>query len=170
LKHKNSKFLCGLVSVLLAVVSLCPAGEVFNGSAPPPEALLSLWYRQPATDWESQALPIGNGYIGGMVFGGVSEERIQLNEKTLWSGGPGDSAGIPAATAPTGRLTWHRRVCCWNKRITRRAWDYMSNLTAMGKPLVRIRPLATCTLPFRGAADCVAGRKRPAAGCERRCR
>ncbi|MWV44768.1 hypothetical protein GRF59_14200 [Paenibacillus sp. HJL G12] len=50
---------------------------------------LSLWYTQPATDWETQALPIGNGYMGGMVFGGVAQERIQFNEKTLWSGGPG---------------------------------------------------------------------------------
>lgn len=50
---------------------------------------LSLWYQAPATNWETQALPIGNGYMGGMVFGGVEQERIQFNEKTLWSGGPG---------------------------------------------------------------------------------
>ncbi|WP_422657061.1 glycosyl hydrolase family 95 catalytic domain-containing protein [Paenibacillus sp. EC2-1] len=50
---------------------------------------LSLWYRQSATNWETQALPIGNGHMGGMVFGGVLQERIQFNEKTLWSGGPG---------------------------------------------------------------------------------
>lgn len=50
---------------------------------------LTLWYREPATAWETQALPIGNGHMGGMVFGGVKQERIQFNEKTLWSGGPG---------------------------------------------------------------------------------
>ncbi|OBZ12764.1 hypothetical protein A7975_17395 [Bacillus sp. FJAT-26390] len=54
-----------------------------------PENNLSLWYGQPATSWETQALPIGNGHMGGMVFGGVDQERIQFNEKTLWSGGPG---------------------------------------------------------------------------------
>ena len=44
-----------------------------------------LWYGQPATSW-NEALPIGNGRLGGMVFGGVLEERIQLNEDTVWAG------------------------------------------------------------------------------------
>ncbi|MEV0620067.1 glycoside hydrolase N-terminal domain-containing protein [Nonomuraea sp. NPDC050404] len=50
---------------------------------------LTLWYDKPATDWETQALPIGNGPLGAMVFGGVASEQIQFNEKTLWTGGPG---------------------------------------------------------------------------------
>ncbi|WP_286229469.1 glycosyl hydrolase family 95 catalytic domain-containing protein [Neobacillus mesonae] len=53
---------------------------------------LTLWYREPAVNWETQALPIGNGYMGGMVFGGVKQERIQFNEKTLWTGGPNSSS------------------------------------------------------------------------------
>jgi hypothetical protein len=48
-----------------------------------------LWYRRPASAWE-EALPVGNGRLGAMVFGGVARERIQLNEDTLWSGGPRD--------------------------------------------------------------------------------
>lgn len=48
---------------------------------------LKLWYDKPATQW-TEALPIGNGKIGAMVFGGVEEELLQLNESTLWSGGP----------------------------------------------------------------------------------
>ena len=48
-----------------------------------------LFYRQPAKEWV-EALPIGNGRLGGMVFGGVPAERIQLNEDTFWSGGPYD--------------------------------------------------------------------------------
>jgi alpha-L-fucosidase 2 len=52
----------------------------------------SLWYRQPAgADWNS-ALPIGNGRLGAMVFGGVTEERLQLNEDTLWEGYKRDGA------------------------------------------------------------------------------
>jgi len=47
---------------------------------------LVLWYNRPAGNWETQALPIGNGEIGGMVFGGTPIDRIQLNEKTLWEG------------------------------------------------------------------------------------
>jgi alpha-L-fucosidase 2 len=46
-----------------------------------------LWYRQPATTW-LQAMPIGNGMIGAMVFGGVPQERIAFNESSFWSGRP----------------------------------------------------------------------------------
>jgi alpha-L-fucosidase 2 len=48
---------------------------------------LALWYKQPAEKW-TDALPIGNGRLGAMVFGGVNVERLQLNEDTLWSGAP----------------------------------------------------------------------------------
>lgn len=48
---------------------------------------LVLWYTRPATRWV-EALPIGNGRLGAMIFGGVHVERLQLNEDTLWSGGP----------------------------------------------------------------------------------
>ncbi len=51
---------------------------------------LILWYRQPAETW-TEALPIGNGRLGGMIFGGVKHERIQLNEDSLWSGGHQDA-------------------------------------------------------------------------------
>lgn len=46
-----------------------------------------LWYKQPAKDW-NDALPIGNGRLGAMIFGRVEDELIQLNEQTLWTGGP----------------------------------------------------------------------------------
>jgi alpha-L-fucosidase 2 len=60
-----------------------------EGEAPPPEGRLTLWYRQPARAW-TEANPIGNGRLGAMVFGGVASERLQLNEDTLWAGGPYD--------------------------------------------------------------------------------
>jgi alpha-L-fucosidase 2 len=47
-----------------------------------------LWYKKPAESWESQALPIGNGRLGGMVFGQIKEDRIQLNEESIWTGNP----------------------------------------------------------------------------------
>src|ERR1700761_841728 len=53
-----------------------------------------LWYKQPAAVW-TEALPVGNGRIGGMVFGGGADERIALNEASLWSGGP-----VPASVNP----------------------------------------------------------------------
>lgn len=49
------------------------------GSASAAEGPLVLWYQQPAAAW-TEALPVGNGRLGGMVFGGVSQERIQLND------------------------------------------------------------------------------------------
>jgi len=45
-----------------------------------------LWYNQPARDWMTEALPIGNGRMGGMIYGGVEQEVIQFNEKSLWTG------------------------------------------------------------------------------------
>lgn len=59
------------------------------GEAAPPEAPLKLWYRQPAPQWD-EALPVGNGRLGAMVFGGIELERLQLNEETVWAGGPRD--------------------------------------------------------------------------------
>lgn len=61
----------------------------------PGDSLLKLWYRQPAAQWV-EALPLGNGRLGAMVFGGVTTERLQLNEGYLWSGGPRDGNN-PAA-------------------------------------------------------------------------
>ncbi|MFF1377570.1 glycoside hydrolase N-terminal domain-containing protein [Streptomyces sp. NPDC058308] len=52
-----------------------------------------LWYGEPAVDWEREALPIGNGALGAMVFGTLTSERLQFNEKTLWTGGPGAQEG-----------------------------------------------------------------------------
>lgn len=57
---------------------------------------LVLWYNQPAKDW-NEALPVGNGRLGAMIFGRVSEELIQLNEATLWTGGPVDHNPNPEA-------------------------------------------------------------------------
>jgi len=47
---------------------------------------LKLWYDKPAKDWMTEALPIGNGRLGGMIFGGTETEHIQFNEISLWSG------------------------------------------------------------------------------------
>jgi alpha-L-fucosidase 2 len=59
--------------------------EKINSKAFNPSTL--LWYDSPAKKWE-EALPVGNGRLGAMVFGKNGEERIQLNEETYWSGGP----------------------------------------------------------------------------------
>ncbi len=56
---------------------------------------LKLWYDKPAEKW-TEALPLGNGRIGAMVFGGVTTERIQLNEESVWTGGPVERANPEA--------------------------------------------------------------------------
>ncbi len=76
-----------------------------TGAAPAPEQALCLWYRQPAAEWV-EALPVGNGSLGAMVYGGVNRDVLQLNEETLWSGAPikRDRTGAPEALAEARRL------------------------------------------------------------------
>ncbi|MBB3208685.1 alpha-L-fucosidase 2 [Rhodopirellula rubra] len=62
------------------------ASSQFTNDATPPAEPLTLWYRKPATKWETEALPVGNGRLAAMVFGGVNRERIQFNEETVWDG------------------------------------------------------------------------------------
>jgi alpha-L-fucosidase 2 len=50
-----------------------------------------LWYDYPATDWKTQALHLGNGYMGASFYGGIKEERFDISEKTMWTGGPGEN-------------------------------------------------------------------------------
>src|SRR6266436_5787210 len=68
------------------------------GAAQPPMEPLSLWYRRPAKQWV-EALAIGNGRLGAMIFGGIERERIQLNEDTFWAGGPYDPNNTNALAA-----------------------------------------------------------------------
>ncbi len=78
-----------LAYVLFCLVCRMPAEPSFplKGSSEAPADPLSLWYAKPAQQWV-EALPVGNGRLGAMVYGGVPEERLQLNEDTLWAGGP----------------------------------------------------------------------------------
>src|SRR5690242_10763931 len=79
---------CCLILVMASLSSVCSAA-VPSGTA------LTLWYPKPADKWV-EALPIGNGRMGAMVYGGVGHERVQLNEDTIWAGGPYSPAN-PAA-------------------------------------------------------------------------
>ncbi|MDC7684147.1 glycoside hydrolase family 95 protein [Asticcacaulis sp. BYS171W] len=72
----------------VAVGTVAPTLKAAETQAEPPhDPRLSLWYDKPAAVW-TEALPVGNGRLGAMVFGGIKRERLQLNEDTLWSGGP----------------------------------------------------------------------------------
>lgn len=80
-----------IIVLLLIGVSLPPVSY----AAPPAQANL-LWYRRPAAAW-NEALPVGNGRLGAMVFGGTQSERIQLNEDTVWAGEKRDRNNIGRA-------------------------------------------------------------------------
>src|SRR5688572_11803955 len=63
---------------------------ISQATAAPP---LVLWFDRPASDWERESLPIGNGALGAVVQGSIERDIIQFNEKTLWTGGPGSVEG-----------------------------------------------------------------------------
>src|ERR1044072_4793189 len=71
-----------IASTGLAVASLKLANAVQDES-------LVLWYDKPASEW-TEALPVGNGRLGAMIFGGPASEQLQLNEDTLYAGSPYD--------------------------------------------------------------------------------
>ena len=89
--------LCAALTVSFARVTVSAEAQ-FLGAAPPPSESLSLWYRRPAAQWV-EALPVGNGRLGAMIFGGINQERLQLNEDTLWAGGPYDPVNPDARVA-----------------------------------------------------------------------
>jgi alpha-L-fucosidase 2 len=88
-----------LIARILFAFGLCaapvPSVHSADSVATSADRSLILWYRQPATQWV-EALPLGNGRLGAMVFGGVERERLQLNEDTFWSGQPHDYANPDA--------------------------------------------------------------------------
>jgi alpha-L-fucosidase 2 len=90
-----------LIMVLLGFSGMgeACAKTSFTGQSEPPEGALNLWYRQPAEKEWTEALPVGNGRLGAMVFGGIPYERIQFNEETLWDGYPRDRINPKALEA-----------------------------------------------------------------------
>jgi alpha-L-fucosidase 2 len=94
LKTDKMRFL-GLVTVVLVAAPFVIGWGAFENSKIP-KTSSRLLYNQPAKKW-TEALPIGNGRLGAMVFGGVEEERLQFNEDTLWTGKPHDYSHAGAA-------------------------------------------------------------------------
>jgi alpha-L-fucosidase 2 len=120
-----------------------------QGQAPRPAGALTLWERQPAREWV-QAFPIGNGRLGGMVFGGIGLERIQLNEETIWVGQPQDTTNPRALQA----LPQVRQLLFEGKNAEAEA---LAQAHLMGEPL-RIKPyqpLGNLWLAFEGEGTAV---------------
>lgn len=76
-KNRN---ITGIVMALLLLIT----SDIQKARAEQPA--MNLWYNKPAIVWMTSALPLGNGELGGMFFGGVAVEQMQFNEKTLWTG------------------------------------------------------------------------------------
>jgi alpha-L-fucosidase 2 len=137
-----------------AGAALLPAGwtaAAKAGAVAPPQVLaagdLALWYDEGAgADW-LRALPIGNGRLGAMVFGNVDTERLQLNEDTIWAGGPHDSSN-PAGAANLGEI--RRRVFAdqWTQ-----AQDLI-NQTMLSRPVGQLayQPVGNLRLAFGSAS------------------
>ena len=82
---KNMFFHTANYSKTPNILPVVPEVKITAKKTPPHEPL-TLWYNQPASNWVTQALPIGGGDFGAMIFGGIAQDRIQFNHKTLWKG------------------------------------------------------------------------------------
>lgn len=113
----------------------------------------TLWYNKPASNW-MEALPVGNGRLGAMVFGGADTERIQLNEQTIWTGGPYD----PTRPGGPEALPEIRRLVFAGKYFEAEA---LFAKTMMGQPAeqMKYQPLGNLTLEFPGHTNATAYRR-----------
>ena len=122
------------------VLMVAAAAQMRSGMA---QTGLDLVYDKPAEKW-TEALPIGNGRIGAMVFGGTEDDRLQINESTLWGGGPHDYTNPDAYT----HLDEIRRLIFTGKV------DEAEKLSAtmMGQPklLMPYQPFCDLRLHFPG--------------------
>jgi len=122
------------------------AAEAMASERTDPDAL-TLWYRRPATRWV-EALPLGNGRLGAMVWGGIEHERLQFNDDTLYAGGPYD-ANNPEALAALPEV---RRLIFEGKYAEAEA---LANAKMMSRPLKQMpyQPMADLVLDFRDVPD-----------------
>ncbi len=108
---------------------------------------LKLWYDTPASQW-TDALPLGNGRLGAMVFGTPAQERIQINEETIWGGGPHNNVNY-AAKDGLGQI----RQALWDgRRSDAQALcdEYISSKSAHGMPY---QTAGSLMLDFDGITD-----------------
>src|SRR5512132_375941 len=120
--------------------------------SPPPQFALPdranvLWYRQAAANW-NEALPIGNGRLGAIVFGGIQTERIQLNEDTIWAGEKRDRIN-PEGTANLAEV---RRLLFAGKP---KEAEILAEKTIISIPkrMPPYQPLGDLFISFRGQQE-----------------
>ncbi|HVJ36579.1 MAG TPA: glycoside hydrolase family 95 protein [Stenotrophomonas sp.] len=153
--------LCKAMGVGAAAIAAAPAALAARSDESPrqvpppvaPEGELVLWYERPATEWV-EALPVGNGRLGAMVWGGLAHERLQLNEDTLYAGGPYDATN-PQALASLPKV----RELVFNGRYAEA--EKLADEGMLSRPLKQMpyQPLADLLLDF-DRADGAAGYRR----------
>jgi len=139
--------LCVLPAILLLTATLFHGCEKQSNT----EQEYLLWYDKPAQRWE-EALPIGNGRLGGMIYSGPLSEQIQLNEETVWAGEPGNNINVDFQTLLpkirdmiyAGKFTEAQQVA--NEYFPRRTGD--SNNYGM-----RYQPVGDLFIQFQGQEE-----------------
>jgi len=116
-------------------------------AAPAQKAEYKLWYDKPSEVW-TDALPLGNGAIGAMVYGGVAQERICLNEETIWAGQPNRNANphAPEALPKVRQLIYEGK----NKEARDLATSKIMSNTNWGMPY---QPFGDLNISFPGHID-----------------
>jgi alpha-L-fucosidase 2 len=104
-----------------------------------------LWFSNPASRW-MEAVPVGNGRIGGMIYGGTSAERIDLTESTVWSGAPSDKDVNPTALENLGRI----RELMFAGKYAEGGELCQQHLLGNGKSFGTHLPMATLELALQG--------------------
>ncbi|MEI7954965.1 MAG: glycoside hydrolase family 95 protein [Verrucomicrobiota bacterium] len=136
--------LCALGTPLAAAPPNPSNGTAADASDP---AATVLWYQKPAAKWR-EALPVGNGRLGAMVFGVPECEQVQLNEQTIWTGGPYDPThpGGPEALPEIRRLIFSNKFSDAHKLFDK---------TMMGEPVeqMKYQPLGNLFLTFPGHSE-----------------
>ena len=129
--------------VLAIVLAVLPRAAPGQESQSP----LTLWYDRPARQW-TEAIPVGNGRMAAMIFGDPKQEHLQLNEDTVWAGGPYDpnNPGALAAIPQARKLIFEGRY--------KQATDLL-NRQAMARPLRQLpyQPLGDLMIEFPGIGD-----------------
>lgn len=132
-----------LISAALAAVMALGLASCADGGSTPVltditriktnQAPLVAVYDKPASDWEQEAMPMGNGFIGAMIFGGVDSDRIQINEHTLWSGGPGADESYDGGMGHTTQDENYKNLMAAREGLQQLANDFSKNSAARKK-------------------------------------
>ena len=151
---RNQDFLPAMTRILIfPTLALLGTIHAFASEAvvkPSSEQTLKLWYEKPAANW-NEALPLGNGRLGAMVFGTPGKERMQLNEESLW-------AGCPVESYPPDylkHLNEVRRLLFAGRNAEAHAYGE-NHLTASPTSFRSYEPLADLWLDF-GSVDMFLG-------------